>query len=166
MRRRSDQSARARSDRPYQLCGISSAAWHPSSSTAFILFLLSFFLLFWRPLIPFLLLAATTLPSAERYPARSQSSWIYGWVPRRSHIVICRVVLHEWPAIRKSSAVVLVCAWGVRTCTGARGSFGANASACETRARARTSFVRVGYILKRWNVRATVIVDGFKCIRF
>lgn len=53
---------------------------------------LSFFLLFWLSLIPFLLLAAMTLPSAKRYPARFSSSWIYGWVPRRSHIVICRAV--------------------------------------------------------------------------
>lgn len=73
MRRRSDQFARARSDRPYQ-------PWHPlgdpTSLSRFYAFLspssLSFFpsLLFWRPLIPFLLPAATTLPSAERYPAR------------------------------------------------------------------------------------------------
>lgn len=74
-------------------CGIPSATWRPSSSTALYSssFLSPFsFLLFWRPLIPFLPPAATTLPSAERYPARSPSSWIYGWVPRRSHIVICR----------------------------------------------------------------------------
>lgn len=121
---------------------------------------LSFFLLFWRPLIPFLLPAATTLPSAERYPARSPSSWIYGWLPRRSHIVICRVVFTNGrrkakvPRLYEGVRVALSERTQVRALLETRGCVFTRASLCAPG------------VLKRWNVRATVNVDGFKCIRF
>lgn len=73
---------------------------------AFMLFSLSLSfsvsLLFWRPLIPFLLPAATTLPSAVRYPARAVPVLVNLWMntEAKSYRYLPRG-LHEWPAIRK-----------------------------------------------------------------
>ena len=109
MRRRSDQSARARSDHPYQL-------WHqqldiPFFSTA----LCSSFSLFL--FLSALLTAINPLSFADWNDAA-----IGGTLSHTIHVLVNLWMsteaksyrylpcgLHEWPARRKSSAVVLVC---------------------------------------------------------
>lgn len=140
--------------------GIPSAIWLPFLPLCLFLFLFLFLsLLFWRPLIPFLLAGCNdTAIGGTLSRARSLSSWIYGWIPRRSHIVICLAVFTNGRRYA-SSAVALVC--GACGCSqmfvhaSARGAF------------SESERTRCACVLKRRNIPGNYVhslADRFKYI--
>jgi len=160
-------------------CGIPSATWHPSSSTALYS---SFFSLSLSLFLSALLAAINPLSSAGCNDAaiggtisRAVPVLVNLWMSTeaKSYRYLPRG-LHEWSAIRKSSAMMLVCAHdtgGASVYVRERAWLFRSERKCVRFLKAcecvltRISLCTSG-VLKRRNVRVTVIVDGFKCIRF
>lgn len=163
-------------------CGIPSTTRHPSSSTALCSsFFLSFSLFFSALLavINPLSFAGCNDAAIGETLSRTVLVLVNLWMSTEAksyRYLPCG--LHEWPAIRKSSAVVLVCHKmpGVHPYTCIEYDVRARVALLECKcvaffetrgcvACACASLCPSG-VLKRWNIRATVIVDGYKCIRF